>query len=74
MARHMKGAYCERTLAPKSSFDPRSFRWVKSGANWTLVGCKKGSFKRGRCRVGTRAHKLLVKAHGRCSIGKRISK
>lgn len=70
MPRKIKGTFCERALAPKSRFDRRSFRWKKSGAAWVLVGCPKGKFSRGRCRVGMRAHKLLARAKaGRCRRG-----
>jgi hypothetical protein len=71
----IRGTFCERTLAPKSRFAKKSFRWVKRGSNWLLVGCPKGKWtRRSRCKVGTRAHKLLVKARGRCRVGKRIKK
>lgn len=67
MARRRKkirGSYCERAEAPKSRFDKRSFRWVRKGKNWLLIGCPRGEWnsRTSRCAVGTRAHKLLVKA------------
>lgn len=76
--RKMKGTFCEEKLAAKSGFDKRSFRYKKSGKAWVLIGCPKGKWnaKAKRCRVGTRAHKLLAPPRGRsCSIGaKRIHK
>lgn len=68
--------YCEKKLQPKEAFDPRSFRWKKSGKARVLVGCPKGEWsKRGHCKVGMRAHVLLIRAHGSCHRGqKRISK
>lgn len=70
----IRGTFCEKTVAPKSRFAPKSFRWKKSGRAWLLVGCPKGKLKRGRCAVGMRAVKILAPAHGRCTVGKRISK
>jgi len=71
----MSGTFCERSLAPKSRVAKKSFRWIKRGSNWLLVGCPRGKWsRRGRCKVGTLAVKILVKAHGRCRVGKRISK
>lgn len=82
--RKIVGTYCEEKLAPKTQFDPRSFRYKKSGKAWLIVGCPrgfwdpkgyvtvKGKRRRGRCRVGTRVHKLLVPARGkRCPVGAR---
>lgn len=74
----MTGSFCERTEEPRGSFDKRSFRWVQRGKNWILVGCPKGSWqaRKKRCKVGTRAHKVLVRAPRgkRCKIGRRIRK
>jgi len=70
----MSGVYCEKTLAPKSRVAKKSFRWIKRGRSWLLVGCRRGSFKRGRCRTGMLAVKILTRAHGRCSVGRRIVK
>jgi len=50
-----------RKLAPKSKFDPRSFRWIKRGENVKiLIACPKGkwSARTSRCRVGTRAYEV----------------
>jgi hypothetical protein len=73
------GTFCERTLAPKGSFDPRSFRWKKSGTSWLLIGCPKGqwSARKKTCKVGTKAHKILSRTRKgrRCKRGsKRIRK
>jgi hypothetical protein len=82
MARKIKGSFCERTPAPKSAFDKRSFRWKKSGRAWVLVGCPKGRWRKNRCAVGTKAHKVLAPAKGRskrgaqtrCRVGRKIKK
>jgi hypothetical protein len=70
--------YCEKIKAKKSSFDRRSFRWVKRNKTRVLIGCPKGKWddKRSRCRVGTRAYAVLKPAKGkRCPVGsKRIRK
>jgi len=82
-ARKIKGNFCERELASKGEFDRRSFRYKKSGKSWLLIGCPKGKWsakgtktvkgkrKKGRCRVGTRAHKILVNAPrgAACPVG-----
>lgn len=66
----IKGTFCERKVAPKSRFDKHSFRWKKQGRNWIMVGCPKGKWKSGRCRVGTRAHVVLAPRKGnRCPVG-----
>ena len=70
--RKIKGTFCERTLAPKTQFDRRSFRWKPSGKAWLLVGCPKGKWmpRKKRCKVGTRGHKLLSPARKkRCAAG-----
>lgn len=76
--RKMKGTFCEEKLASKGKFDKRSFRYKKSGKAWVLIACPKGKWnmKTQRCRVGTRAQKVLAPSHGRsCPVGsKRISK
>jgi len=76
--RKMKGTFCEETATAKSKFDKRSFRYKKSGKAWILIGCPKGKWnaKSQRCRVGTRAHKVLAPSHGgSCPVGsRRISK
>lgn len=61
----MKG-YCKKKLAKKSSFDARSFRWIKRGRTKILIGCPRGKWnvKSERCRVGTRAYETLTP--GRC--------
>lgn len=70
-------AYCERQVNPKSSFDSRSFRNVKSGRARVLVGCPRGKWqsRKKRCAAGLRAYKVLAPAKGRCPTGtKRIMK
>jgi len=63
--RHM-ATYCERTVLPKSAFDKRSFRYATRGKVKVLVGCPKGQWSAStdRCRVGTRAHKVIAPAKG----------
>lgn len=68
----MHGAFCEYEQTPKSKFAPRSFRMVKTGKTWILVGCPKGKWdpkkskvirgerKVGSCAVGMRPHKILI--------------
>jgi len=66
----IQGRFCDRKLAPKTDFDPRSFRWKKIKAGFVLVACPAGDWnprgrykgKRGRCAVGTRAHHILVRS------------
>ena len=72
MARKIKGAFCEREMLPKSVFDRQSLRWKKSGKSWVMVGCRRGSFKRGRCTSGLRAHVVLVRSKGSCPMGGRL--
>jgi len=62
--------YCERKVAPKKSFDQRSFRWITRGKIRLLIGCPRGRWKprSQRCSVGTRAYAVLKpKKKGRCS-------
>lgn len=65
--------YCERKLASKNRFDPRSFRWKKSGKGRVLIGCPKGQWKAkaGECAVGTAAYKVLSPSNGRCETNER---
>lgn len=72
VTRKIKGAFCEREMLPKSAFDRRSFRWKKSGKSWIMTGCRKGSFKHGRCSTGLRAHTILTPSHGSCPRGGRL--
>jgi hypothetical protein len=88
--RKIRGTFCEEKLAAKSQFDPRSFRYKKSGKAWLLIGCPKGKWdpkgyvtlktgkrQRGRCKAAsTRAYTLLVPARARrCPAGsKRVRK
>ena len=72
MAFKLPKSKCEKKVAPKSEFDPRSFRWTKSGRGYILVGCPVGSWapRKARCRVGLRAHAIVTKSKGgRCPIG-----
>jgi len=64
------GRFCEAVKVPRRAFDPKSFRWKRSGSGWVLVGCKLGKW-RGSCRVGTRAHVVLRPSSGRCRRGER---
>jgi hypothetical protein len=70
------GTFCERSVAPKSTFDPRSFRWKASGTSWVLVGCPRGRWqaREKRCAVGLRAVKVLARTTSRCTVGKRVTK
>ena len=74
----IKGTFCEIKKAPKAGFARASFRWKKNGRAWLLVGCSRGqwSARARRCRVGTRAHVLLIPVshRGRCTRGKRVTK
>jgi hypothetical protein len=70
--RKIKGAFCEEKVTVKTAFDKRSFRYKKSGKAWVLIGCPKGQWaaKAKRCKIGTRAHKVLAPAHGTsCPVG-----
>lgn len=55
-------------VLPKEYFDPRSFRYVrvprdrtKPASAYILIGCPKGGWDEAtqRCRVGTKAHKIM---------------
>jgi hypothetical protein len=65
------GRYCERVVLPKGQFDRRSFRWKKSGKAWLLVGCRKGSYRRGTCQTGVATHVILVRSNKACRTGER---
>jgi len=75
MPRKMTGTFCETTKAPKSHFAPRSFRYIKRGSNWLLIGCPRGHWmaRAQKCKVGTRAHKILRRTtkSRRCHAGER---
>ncbi len=66
--RKITGRFCERQVNPKSSFDKRSFRYKKSGKSWVLIGCPRGEWqpRNQRCKVGTRAYKVLRKVCPSC--------
>jgi len=72
----IRGSFCRSVKAPKTAFDKRSFRWKKSGRGFVLVGCPKGKWspKSATCKTGTRAHEVLVRVNGSCSVGKRVKK
>ncbi len=59
--RPSRARYVHERLEPKGRFDPRSFRTVQSGEALVTVGCPKGQWdaKRRRCRVGTRAQRIM---------------
>lgn len=71
--RRIRGAFCEAKESPARTFDRRSFRYKKSGKAWILVGCPSGEWmpRAQRCRVGTRAHKILRPSSGACPIGQK---
>jgi hypothetical protein len=76
-SKKIKGTFCERTTAPKSAFDKRSFRYKKSGKAWVLIGCPKGSWqpkKRWRRRKKVRGKTTYVWEVGKCKIGTRSYK
>jgi hypothetical protein len=65
---------CEKKVAPTKAFDPKSFRWVKSGKGFVMVGCPKGQWapRLKRCKVGLRAHAVVTASKGgRCPVGLR---
>jgi hypothetical protein len=72
--------FCEKAVAPKKKFEPKSFRWVQSGKSRVLIGCPRGKWRprKMRCRVGTAAYKVLSPARGKrkaCPVGtRRINK
>lgn len=82
---HVPPRGCTEELNPKEMFEPRSFRWVKSGRGRLLVGCPKGKWAprttkriRGRsvtgvCKVGTKAHMKVTPREGRrrCPAGQK---
>jgi hypothetical protein len=70
--RKITGRFCEYVAAPRRAFDPKSFRWKKSGKAWLLIGCKLGRYKGGACQVGTRAHVVLKPSRGTCPRGGRL--
>lgn len=53
--------YCAETVAPMKEFDPKSIRTVVRDEHRVVIGCPKGKYDRAaqRCKVGTRAHKIL---------------
>jgi hypothetical protein len=71
---HLPKNKCERIVVPKSEFDKRSFRWVKTVKGGVLIGCENGKWDAGknRCKVGTRAHAVIVrKVGGACDWSSR---
>jgi hypothetical protein len=65
-----RAKYCRMRLADPVGFDPRSFRTktVKKGVK-VVVGCPKGKFKGGVCKVGTRPQSMLKKkVDGTCPV------
>jgi hypothetical protein len=74
--RKIRGSFCEREIAPKSFFAPRSFRWKQSGRAWLLIGCPRGHWSRkNRCKVGTQVHTILSPTIGHCrDRGRRVVK
>lgn len=79
-SRKIRGEFCEEIRKPKSAFDRRSFRWLRSGPAWLLIGCRRGKWKaRGtegnQCIVGTQVYKIMRPAGKRCPVHtKRVQK
>lgn len=72
--RASRARYCAERLADPRRFDPRSFRTVVQAGHRVTVGCPRGEWdrRRRRCRVGTRAQRILHPAgEGRCPVGGR---
>ena len=60
---------CVKRYRKKSEFAKGSFRYIKRGSLYLLVGCPKGKWnkKTKRCRVGTRAFESMkATKKGRC--------
>ncbi len=70
--RPSRAQYCPEQLADPGRFDPRSFRTVQTDGHRVTIGCPKGQYdaRRRRCRVGTRAQRILHPAgEGKCPVG-----
>jgi hypothetical protein len=52
--------FIRKRLESPKKFDPRSFRTVRPRKDIrVVVGCPRGKFKEGRCRVGLRGQAIL---------------
>lgn len=72
--RPSRAGYCPERVADPRTFDRRSFRTVVRRGHRVTVGCPRGQYDAGRqrCRVGTRAQRILHPAgEGRCPLGGR---
>lgn len=38
---HLPKSKCEKVVQSKSAFHPASFRWIKRGSNFLMIGCPK---------------------------------
>lgn len=56
--RKQKGRFRSCRLASKRACAKGSFRLTRRGRVFLLVCCPKGSWKRGRCRRGTKAVRI----------------
>ena len=66
--RQIQGAFCKEQVLPKSRFDTRSFRRIRSGKAWLTVGCPKGKFRPRTTRtVGRAGHRRRIT--GVCDVG-----
>lgn len=59
--RPSRAIYCPERLESPGRFDPRSFRTVQTDGHLVTIGCPRGQYdaRAGRCRVGTRAQRIL---------------
>lgn len=72
--RRSRTRYCPERIEDPRRFDRRSFRTVMRHGHRVTVGCPRGQYDAGRrrCRVGTRAQRILHPAgEGRCPLGGR---
>jgi len=73
----LRAQFCPERVAPPSAFDPRSFRTVRVKGHRVTVGCPKGQYdaSRRRCRVGTRAQRILHPVgEGKCPLPREIGR
>ena len=55
-----RGKYCHKRIKNPKYFDKRSFRTKNLNKTTKIViGCKKGHYKRGICKIGTETQKVL---------------
>lgn len=53
------GEFVRERVADPAEFDPDSLRTVPQDDHRIITGCPKGSYRKGRCQVGTRAQSIL---------------